>query len=303
MKQADKIQQYRSKPKVFARPHLGNELSLPAEKGSKHRVRHISDAHPVTRRPISDIPRRPYISVIIPALNEEHSLPRVLNDLPRSIIGEVIVVDNASTDNTAEVARKNGCRVIAESQKGYGQACLAGIRALDPQTEIVVFIDGDRSDHGEQLEKVIEPIIQDGYDFVVGSRALGIRQLGAMTPQAYYGNKLACFLMKLFWGATYTDLGPFRAITLRALEQLDMCDQDFGWTIEMQIKAIENNLKITEVPVNYRRRIGKSKISGTLKGTILAGEKILRTIFKYRFLKKYKDTRHKTQGHKIQIHK
>lgn len=234
-----------------------------------------------------------FISVIIPAYNEEASLPKVIDDLPRSVISEIIVVDNASTDQTAEIARQLGCRVVSEPQRGYGKACLAGISALNPQTEIVVFIDGDRSDYGEQLEEIVDPIISHGYDFVIGSRVLGTREPGAMTPQAYYGNKLACFLMKIFWNAAYTDLGPFRAITFRALKRLRMRDQDFGWTIEMQIKAVVNNLMIKEVPVNYRRRIGKSKISGTLKGAILAGEKILRTIFRYRFSKKHRDTRHK----------
>ena len=232
------------------------------------------------------IQKQTNISVIIPAFNEEMSLPKVIGDLPRSMIQEIIVVDNASTDNTAEVARQLDCTIVSELQRGYGRACLAGIGALNPQTEVVVFIDGDRSDHGEQLERIVEPIVSRGYDFVIGSRVLGAREPGAMTPQAYYGNKFACFLMKLFWDTSYTDLGPFRAITFGALKQLRMSDQNFGWTIEMQIKAIENNLAITEVPVDYRRRIGKSKISGTLKGTILAGEKILRTIFRYKFLKR-----------------
>jgi len=227
---------------------------------------------------------KPYISVIIPAFNEELSLPKVIDDLPKDIIQDIIVVNNASTDNTASIARENNCRVVAEPQRGYGKACLTGISALSPQTEIVVFIDGDHSDHGDQLKTIVEPIISQGYDFVIGSRVLGKRESGAMTPQAYFGNKLACFLMKLFWGASYTDLGPFRAIRFQALKQLKMRDQDFGWTIEMQIKAVENNLKIKEIPVDYRRRIGKSKISGTLKGTILAGEKILRTIFRYKFV-------------------
>lgn len=226
-----------------------------------------------------------HISVIIPAFNEEASLSKVLNDLPHALIKEIIVVDNASTDKTAEIAKQNGCRVVSESQRGYGRACLTGINAIDSHTDIVVFIDGDHSDHGEQLEELIEPIISKGYDFVVGSRALGTREKGAMTPQAFYGNKLACFLMKLFWGVTYTDLGPFRAITYDALKKIDMRDEDFGWTIEMQIKAVEHGLKIKEVPVNYRRRIGKSKISGTIKGAILAGEKILRTIFKYKYFR------------------
>jgi len=227
---------------------------------------------------------QPFISVIIPAFNEEKSLPKVLTDLPRNMIQEIIVVNNASTDNTAQVAQDHQCRVVYEPKQGYGQACLTGISTLNPKTDIIVFIDGDHSDHGEQLEKIIEPIVSQGYDFVIGSRVLGTREKGAMTPQAYYGNKLACFLMKIFWQVSYTDLGPFRAITHKALKQLNMSDQDFGWTIEMQIKAVEHKLKFMEIPVDYRRRIGKSKISGTLRGTILAGEKILRTIFKYKFV-------------------
>jgi len=225
---------------------------------------------------------KPYISVIIPAQNEEKSLAKVLFDLPRSMIDDIILVDNDSRDHTAEVARRHGCLVVFEPKHGYGQACLRGISVLNPKTNIVVFVDADHSDHGEQLPQLIEPIIKDGQDFVIGSRALGIREKGSMTPQALYGNKLACFLMKKFWNYTYTDLGPFRAITFEALKHLDMTDKDFGWTIEMQIKAVENQLKITEVPVDYRKRIGKSKISGTLIGTILAGTKILRTIFKYK---------------------
>ena len=225
----------------------------------------------------------PYISVIIPAFNEELSLPKVILDLPRELIQEIIVVDNASTDRTSLVAKLNNCRVVHEPQKGYGRACLTGINALNPLTEIVVFIDGDHSDHGDQIRNILDPIIDHGYDFVIGSRALGVRESGAMTPQSYWGNKLACFLMKICWGFSYTDLGPLRAITYQALKQLRMCDQDFGWTIEMQIKAVQNNLKIIEVPVDYRRRIGKSKISGTVKGAFSAGEKIIKTIFKYKY--------------------
>jgi len=224
-----------------------------------------------------------FISVIIPAFNEEVSLPKVLKDLPRAMIQDLIVVNNASTDETAEVAVHGGARVVNEPKRGYGQACLAGIMALSPETDIVVFIDGDHSDHAEQLPLLLGPIMQDGYDFVIGSRALGCREKGAMTPQAFYGNKLACFLMKAFWKIQYTDLGPFRAITYDALKRIGMTDQDFGWTIEMQIKAVERGLKVKEVPVDYRKRIGRSKISGTVKGTILAGYKILWTIFKYRF--------------------
>lgn len=226
-----------------------------------------------------------YISVIIPACNEEESLPFVINALPRYRINDIIVVDNGSTDKTAEVAAAAGCRVVYEGGKGYGRACLVGIAALNSRTEVVVFLDGDFSDHPDQLLRLVEPIIRSGYDFVIGSRMLGRQEKGAMTPQAYYGNKLACFLMRKFWGVRYTDLGPFRAIRLQALERLKMQDGNFGWTIEMQIKAVEQGLKVKEVPVDYRRRIGRSKISGTLTGTILAGGKILWTIFRYKFLK------------------
>ncbi len=228
----------------------------------------------------------PHISVIIPVHNEEKSLPQVISDLPRDIISEIIVVDNASTDNTHTVAKKAGCRVIFESQKGYGKACLAGIACLNPKTDIVVFVDGDYSDHPDEMPRLINPIVEGHYDFVIGSRIMGEREKGAMAPQAYFGNKLACFLIKLFWDIQYTDLGPFRAITRKALDDLIMTDEDFGWTIEMQIKAIRAGLRVKEIPVAYRRRIGQSKISGTLVGTVLAGGKILWTIFKYKFLKK-----------------
>lgn len=231
---------------------------------------------------------RKYISVLIPAFNEEQALGDVLRDLPGEIIDGIIVVNNGSTDKTAQIAEKAGCRVVYEPKRGYGQACLKGIASLDTETDIVVFIDGDHSDHAQQLEDIIKPILFQGYDFVIGSRILGNREPGAMTPQAFFGNQLACFLMRIFWGASYTDLGPFRAITMPALKRLGMCDKDFGWTIEMQIKAVQFGLRWKEVPVDYRRREGKSKISGTLKGTILAGEKILRTIFRYKFVKSAK---------------
>ena len=223
------------------------------------------------------------IAVIIPALNEEDSLPLVIRDLPRDLIQEIIVVDNGSTDQTPNLARGLGCRVIDEPQRGYGQACLKGMSSLSERVQIVVFIDGDYSDHAEQLPVVIEPIVRQGYDLVIGSRLLGQREKGAMTPIAYFGNRLACFLIKKFWGVSYTDLGPFRAITLEALRKLNMRDGDFGWTIEMQIKAIWYGLKIKEVPVDYRKRRGHSKISGTLPGILGASKKILWTIFKYKF--------------------
>lgn len=227
----------------------------------------------------------PRISVIIPVYNEAESLPKVIADLPVSTISDIIVVNNGSTDRSGEIARTLGCRVVDEPKRGYGKACLSGINALDKNTDVVVFIDGDHSDHPDQLTQLTEPIIEGDFDFVIGSRTLGNREKGAMTPQAFFGNKLACFLMKLFWQYRYTDLGPFRAIKKNALSKLNMTDENFGWTIEMQIKAIEKGLKIKEVPVDYRKRTGKSKISGTVKGAILAGEKILRTIFKYKFFR------------------
>lgn len=227
----------------------------------------------------------PIISVIIPVFNEEVSLPKVIQDLPRDLLHEIIVVDNASTDLSAAVAAEWGCKVVREPRRGYGQACLAGIAALDPAAQIVVFVDGDHSDHPDQLPLLIKPIQEEGFEFVIGSRALGQRERGAMTPQAYYGNKLACFLMKRFWNVTYTDLGPFRAITRRALERIGMTDRDFGWTIEMQIRAAEEGIRTTEIPVDYRRRVGVSKISGTVTGTVRAGHKILHTIFYYKFFR------------------
>lgn len=225
-----------------------------------------------------------FISVIIPAYNEETSLGKVLADLPQDQIQEVIVVNNNSTDRTATIAHDAGAKVINEPQRGYGQACLTGIAALNRATTIVVFIDGDYSDHGEQMPKLIQPIENDQADMIIGSRTLGQREKGSMTPQAYWGNKLACFLMHQFWKYRYTDLGPFRAIRYEALKELNMSDKDFGWTIEMQIKAITHGLRIQEIPVDYRCRIGKSKISGTIVGTMLASKKILQTIFKYKFL-------------------
>lgn len=223
------------------------------------------------------------ISVIIPAFNEEKSLPSVINDLPKDILNEIIVVNNNSSDSTGAVAKQLGCQVVFEARRGYGQACLTGIKQLNPQTEVVVFIDGDYSDHPDELSKLLY-FIHEGYDFVLGSRLLGVCDKGAMTPQAFYGNKLACFLMRLFWGVQYSDLGPFRVIKFEALKKLLMTDQNFGWTIEMQIKAVKHGLKIKEVPVSYRKRVGKSKISGTLSGTIKAGYKILYTIFKYKLI-------------------
>ena len=222
----------------------------------------------------------PKISVIIPAYNEEKSLPLVLNDLPKDQLHQIIVVDNRSTDRTAEVARKNGATVVHERRRGYGRACLTGMAALDAP-DIVVFLDGDYSDYPEEISLLVEPILRGEADFVVGSRMLLAESRQALLPQARYGNQLAVFLIRLFFGHRFTDLGPFRAIRYQSLQAIGMHDQDFGWTVEMQIKAVQNGLRIREVPVRYRIRIGVSKITGTLSGTLKAGTKIIYTIFKY----------------------
>jgi len=222
----------------------------------------------------------PIISVIIPAYNEENSIGRVLNDLPQDKLKEIIVVNNASTDNTAEVARINGAKVVEESCRGYGAACLRGISEVS-SSDIVVFVDGDYSDYPEELDQLIKPITENRADFVLGSRMIYPESREALLPQARYGNKLATFLIYIFFGYRFTDLGPFRAIRFDSLKQINMVDTDFGWTVEMQIKAIKNNLRIEEIPVHYRKRIGISKITGTISGTFKAGVKIMYTIFKY----------------------
>lgn len=222
------------------------------------------------------------IAVIIPALNEEESIGLVLDDLPP--VDQVIVVDNGCSDGTVRVAVERGAAIVEQPERGYGAACLAGIavaRRLEPTPEIVVFLDADYSDHPGELPLLIEPIRSGDFDLVLGSRLLGQRERGAMPRQSVYGNKLACFLMRWCFGASYTDLGPFRAIRFDSLESLGMCDRNFGWTIEMQIKAHRLGLRYKEVPVSYRRRVGVSKISGTVSGTIRAGSKILYSIAKY----------------------
>ena len=220
------------------------------------------------------------ISIIIPAYNEEDSIGLVLKALPRQIIQEIIVVDNGSTDETAHVAIENGARVVKESKKGYGAACLKGIKSLDAP-DIVVFLDGDFSDFPEEIVLLIEPIEKEDKDFVIGSRMILPKSRASLLPQARYGNQLAVFLIKLFFKHTYTDLGPFRAIRYNSLMSIGMQDTNFGWTVEMQIKAIKRGLRIIEVPVNYRERVGVSKITGTVSGTFKAGIKIIYTIFKY----------------------
>lgn len=225
------------------------------------------------------------VAVVIPALNEERSLPLVLGGLPSAWVDAVLVVDNGSTDRTAEIARVHGAEVVVEPRRGYGSACLRGLAELAGRPggppEVVVFLDADYSDHPEELPFLVQPILDGEFDFVLGSRLTGCREPGAMPPQSVWGNRLACFLMRRLFGARYTDLGPFRAIRWDALERLRMRDRDFGWTIEMQIKAARRRLRVWEVPVSYRRRIGTSKISGTVRGTILAGSKILLTIARY----------------------
>jgi len=225
------------------------------------------------------------ISVIIPALNEEESIGLVLNDIPGETVEEIIVVDNGSKDNTVTVAKKLGASVVLEPLKGYGAACLRGISMLNKDTDIVVFLDADYSDYPQDLHTVVKPIVYGKAEMVIGSRMSGTREKGALLPQAVFGNKLATFLIRLFWGFKYTDLGPFRAIKYKDLLALNMIDKNFGWTVEMQIKALKKGLRIMEVPVRYRKRIGKSKITGTFLGTVRAGVKIIYTIFKYGFLK------------------
>ena len=227
----------------------------------------------------------PRVGVVIPALNEEASLPLVLRDLPRESLHEVVVVDNGSTDGTADVARRAGARVVSEPVRGYGRACLTGIAALDAP-DVVVFVDADYSDHPDELPRVVAPILEGRADLVVGSRMIGEREPGAMLPQAIFGNWLATTLIRMFWRERFTDLGPFRAIRADTLAALEMKDEDFGWTVEMQVKAARAGLRCAEVPVSYRQRIGVSKVTGTLYGTLAAGYKILLTIFRYALQKK-----------------
>jgi glycosyltransferase involved in cell wall biosynthesis len=231
------------------------------------------------------LPSQPIVDVIIPAFNEEASIGLVIGELPHHLVREVIVCDNNSTDRTAQVGADAGATVVRELRAGYGSACLRGLRHIAErpaaeQPDIVVFVDGDHSDYPEELPRLLAPIIHDGYDLVIGSRALGESETGSMTVPQVFGNWLATNLLRLLYGYTFTDLGPFRAIRYSALRRLGMEDPDFGWTVEMQVRAAKGRLRCTEVPVRYRRRIGTSKISGTVRGTLLAGHKILWTIFK-----------------------
>ncbi|WP_456867825.1 glycosyltransferase family 2 protein [Galbibacter sp. BG1] len=225
------------------------------------------------------------IKVIIPAYNEEKSIAHVINEIPE-VVEEVIVVNNNSTDTTEFVAKKAGATVLTENKKGYGYACLKGmdyIAKQKKQPDIIVFLDGDYSDYPEELTKIVAPIIENDIDFVIGARVEELRAKNSMTPQQIFGNWLATTLMRIFFNAKFTDLGPFRAIKYDKLIALNMEDKTYGWTVEMQLKAIKKNYSYVEIPVHYKNRIGVSKVSGTVKGSVMAGIKILGWIFKYSF--------------------
>ncbi len=221
--------------------------------------------------------------VLIPAFNEENAVGKVIAEIP-DWVAQVIVINNNSQDRTRQEAHSAGALVLDEPRQGYGNACLRGIQYVEAQglnPDIIVFLDADYSDYPEDMNVLVAPIFAGTHDIVIGSRALGKRAKGSMMPQQIWGNWLATRLLKLLYGVHYTDLGPFRAIRWPALQALKMQDKTYGWTVEMQLKAAKQKLRITEVPVRYRVRVGVSKISGTVKGTVLAGYKILSTIFKY----------------------
>ncbi len=227
---------------------------------------------------------KPDINVIIPAFNEENGVGSVVSEIPKELVSEIIVVNNASTDDTEKAALNAGATVLIEEVKGYGRACLKGIdyvKNKNQKPDIIVFIDADYSDYPAEMTKLVQPITEQSADLVIGSRALGQKEKGSMTPQQIFGNWLATTLLKLFYNVKFTDLGPFRAITYESLLALDMQDKTYGWTVEMQLKAAKQKMNCQEVAVNYRNRIGFSKISGTVKGTIMAGYKIIWTIFRY----------------------
>ena len=220
------------------------------------------------------------ISVIIPALNEEKSIPLVINDIPKDIVDEIIVVDNGSMDNTTSVAEKAGAIVVREEIKGYGLACQRGISSAG-SADIIVILDADYSDYPDRINLLLAPIVDQDFDMVLSSRNLGNAEKGSLTLPQIFGNKLATFLIKIVTGFEYTDMGPFRAIRTQKLKDLTMTDKNYGWNVEMQIKAVKKGFKIKEVPVDYRNRIGTSKISGTISGVIKAGIKIVYSVFKY----------------------
>jgi len=233
------------------------------------------------------------VGLVIPALDEELALPLVLGELPRAELARLVVVDNGSSDDTAGAALRAGAEVVREGRRGYGSACLAGIAALRETSapdgepalgrgDVIAFVDADYSDHPAELSQVLAPVLADEADLCIGSRVLGGASMQALLPQAWFGNRLACFLMRALFGARYTDLGPMRALSIPALERMGMRDRDFGWTVEMQLKASSLSLRTLEVPVSYRPRVGASKITGTLLGTLRAGWKILGWIAAWR---------------------
>ena len=223
------------------------------------------------------------IAVIIPALNEEKTLSAVLNDIPGDLVDEVVVIDNGSSDKTPEIAKERGATLLFESRRGYGYPCLRGIEYLKTKNpDIVVFLDGNYSDHPDEIIKLVGPVVRNDYDLVCGSRIMGEVEDGALRTPVRFGNLLATVLIRLFYGFKYTDVGPFRAIKFDRLLELDLND-NLGWTIEMQVKAVKSRYKITEVPVSYRAGTGKSKITGNIKGIAVVGYRIIRAIFKNLF--------------------
>jgi glycosyltransferase involved in cell wall biosynthesis len=227
-------------------------------------------------------PRNPRVAVVIPALDEEKSIGLVVEGLPRDRAAEILVVDNGSTDGTCNAARAAGATVLSESRRGYGFACTAGIEhAVRGGATVIAFIDGDFSDYPEELPLLVDPILRGDSDLVIGSRMRGVREPGALLPQAVIGNRLAGMLIRLFWGVSFTDLGPFRAIRVDALRRILPLHPTYGWTVEMQIKAARLGLRCTEVPVRYRKRIGVSKVTGTLRGTLRASVVILSMIARH----------------------
>ncbi|MFH6984093.1 glycosyltransferase family 2 protein [Marinoscillum luteum] len=224
------------------------------------------------------------IRVIIPAFNEQNAVGLVVDEIPKDWVSEIIVVDNGSSDDTFAQAERSGATALRENRRGYGQACLKGMEHIansTTQPDIVVFLDGDHSDYPAQLPELVQPILSGEVDLVIGSRALGQKEKGSMTPQQVFGNWLATTLIRWFYGVSYTDLGPFRAVRYSSLMAIGMTDTNYGWTVEMQLKAAKLKLRTLDVPVNYRQRIGVSKVSGTVKGTIMAGYKIIFTIFRH----------------------